>query len=239
MTGSPPQVRGKPLLPQNGHGLSRITPAGAGKTKTPTSAVLLARDHPRRCGENQSTFISSLYRAGSPPQVRGKPLCCRHRDLRSRITPAGAGKTSIKRYTTSPIWDHPRRCGENRWPTYEPTTYLGSPPQVRGKLNYYLARKLRERITPAGAGKTRTSGELSALYKDHPRRCGENGIRYMMKHTEMGSPPQVRGKHVGLSEIMFMKRITPAGAGKTEIGTETYGLFKDHPRRCGENDIVF
>ena len=26
----------------------------------------------------------------------------------------------------------------------------------------------------------------------------------------------MRGKHVGLSEIMFMKRITPADAGKTK-----------------------
>ena len=40
---------------------------------------------------------------------------------------------------------------------------IGSPPQVRGKLNYYLARKLRERITPAGAGKTHTFAGWKAL----------------------------------------------------------------------------
>ena len=50
--GSPPRMRGKPLLPQNGHGLSRITPADAGKTRYPRRRNRNRQDHPRGCGEN-------------------------------------------------------------------------------------------------------------------------------------------------------------------------------------------
>ena len=48
----------------------------------------------------------------------------------------------------------------------------------------------------------------------------------------MRGKPQFRPLYVQVA------RITPADAGKTEIGAETYGLFKDHPRGCGENGVV-
>ena len=72
VTGSSPQVRGKPSGATGSTGASRLIPAGAGKT----SARVGLRDwnsaHPRRCGEN---FFSTAYRSslcGSSPQVRGK-----------------------------------------------------------------------------------------------------------------------------------------------------------------------
>ena len=51
--------------------------------------------------------------------------------------------------------DHPRRCGEN---TSRDSFFLpgkGSPPQVRGKLIGNMNTLKQQRITPAGAGKTR------------------------------------------------------------------------------------
>ena len=51
------------------------------------------KDHPRRCGENQTTDRGKGQFAGSPPQVRGK-LCNHIFFCTTRwITPAGAGKT--------------------------------------------------------------------------------------------------------------------------------------------------
>ncbi len=70
---------------------------------------------------------------GSPPQVRGKhkhskcSACC------LRITPAGAGKTALWRAREFKVEDHPRRCGENRFPLAFKLRVRGSPPQVRGK----------------------------------------------------------------------------------------------------------
>ena len=73
-----------------------------------------------------------------------------------RITPADAGKTTFMADIAACIWDHPRRCGENRsyWTAVE--IQPGSPPQVRGKL-----------VNPP----IRTKAA-----QDHPRRCGENSL---------------------------------------------------------------
>ena len=91
--GSPPQVRGKLSLSCSLLGVTRITPAGAGKTPYTNRCSSCAQDHPRRCGEN-SQLCSPYFKApGSPPQVRGKPLPPGFLPVRFRITPAGAGKT--------------------------------------------------------------------------------------------------------------------------------------------------
>ena len=58
--GSPPQVRGKLVdIVVWVVGL-RITPAGAGKTFSKLNKRTTNQDHPRRCGEN-NTSISIIY----------------------------------------------------------------------------------------------------------------------------------------------------------------------------------
>ena len=92
--GSPPQVRGK-LISTVLQGITqRITPAGAGKTPYTNRCSSYAQDHPRRCGENESTSIVGAKQTGSPPQVRGKPIVADVEDPSRGITPAGAGKTT-------------------------------------------------------------------------------------------------------------------------------------------------
>ena len=54
--GSPPQVRGKPIAAMIALACYRITPAGAGKTAANFGGVEIARDHPRRCGENYCIY---------------------------------------------------------------------------------------------------------------------------------------------------------------------------------------
>ena len=154
--GSPPQVRGKPSVSPHLVLVYRITPAGAGKTTSIIRSHSDIRDHPRRCGENLQIQDSKTKGIGSPPQVRGKPLIkfCHNQCI--RITPAGAGKTSVCVICNIFARDHPRRCGENRSLLFQSRQHTGSPPQVRGKLcrriNYWQVH----RITPAGAGKTPT-----------------------------------------------------------------------------------
>ena len=154
--GSPPQVRGKLSLIENLPTIIRITPAGAGKTALRVVCGNPCWDHPRRCGENADglSHIESL--TGSPPQVRGKPEATARRCGKSRITPAGAGKTFAPTQHGSENRDHPRRCGENCCINNFPAIPKGSPPQVRGKLSHGLSFALLSRITPAGAGKTKT-----------------------------------------------------------------------------------
>ena len=153
------------------------------------------RDHPRRCGENALSVPSVGWNKGSPPQVRGKHLNQQFLQHNHRITPAGAGKTLIVSIAGHAEEDHPRRCGENLPDFKFSGDVKGSPPQVRGKLRYNLAKVIQIRITPAGAGKTLPVVAVGVLIRDHPRRCGENFSQPNFVPMMSGSPPQVRGKH--------------------------------------------
>ena len=147
--------------------------------------------------------------------MRGKPLRFEVDSCGNGITPAGAGKT--KWFTSCPksTQDHPRRCGENIRCSHTNMHCLGSPPQVRGKLNYCKIEEQRTGITPAGAGKTLLVAVTVNVGQHHPRRCGENTLSKKIRKISKGSPPQVRGKQLITRETLHTSRITPAGAGKT------------------------
>ena len=104
----------------------------------------------------------------------------------------------------------------------------GKPSNLYNILTYY-------RITPAGAGKTIMALEFTNKPEDHPRRCGENALFHGYVGCISGSPPQVRGKPNNAHMVGMKARITPAGAGKTEIKGKAPCFARDHPRRCGEN----
>ena len=155
LNGSPPRMRGKPSLSQLFRLVLRITPAGAGKTLITIFFRRCQQDHPRRCGENSIPRFLIYKLSGSPPQVRGKLITAIRDYLRTRITPAGAGKTSRCVCKSGRKRDHPRRCGENYLSARDYETAEGSPPQVRGKPVMVISHRAIIRITPAGAGKTR------------------------------------------------------------------------------------
>ena len=235
-TGSPPQVRGKPPRCRRKSPMTRITPAGAGKTVVIRRRFALAWDHPRRCGENEMQVITARVSEGSPPQVRGKRRGYTYSLHQKRITPAGAGKTVTDTYhphihAGSPPqvrgkqrdYDGGRRkrritpAGAGKTIRQQGVVLVkeGSPPQVRGKPKQTFRKPTRSRITPAGAGKTLSAGIGGFLRRDHPRRCGENFATAQGLRSRLGSPPQVRGKLCFSVAGAEPQRITPAGAGKT------------------------
>ena len=194
MTGSPPQVRGKPTHTRRDRKGERITPAGAGKTstnaagkivvgitpagagktRTATASLFAETDHPRRCGENCQEFIHFCIFIGSPPQVRGKPGGGSGPGDTIGDHPRRCGENPPRGQYAARRWDHPRRCGEN-YALIDFRIFLaGSPPQVRGKPILFATGGSCMGITPAGAGKTSRMGEKDPRGWDHPRRCGEN-----------------------------------------------------------------
>ena len=72
LLGSPPRVRGKVHDVQKEINHGRITPACAGKSSCHTPPTVSKEDHPRVCGEKQSSFDIFSGHSGSPPRVRGK-----------------------------------------------------------------------------------------------------------------------------------------------------------------------
>ena len=110
--GSPPRGRGKVRGANSGPPAPRITPAWAGKRATPTKNGCSGGDHPRVGGEKRWISKRLRSRAGSPPRGRGKdPSRCP--PLRPRgITPAWAGKRSLRCSPWFTSVDHPRVGGE-------------------------------------------------------------------------------------------------------------------------------
>ena len=90
--GSPPRVRGKDLVLRSKHLEIGITPAYAGKSRSPSPLQRPARDHPRVCGEKFERSDPRFPSRGSPPRMRGKAKAGIVDNLHLRITPAYAGK---------------------------------------------------------------------------------------------------------------------------------------------------
>ena len=70
------------------------------------------------------------------------------------------------------------------------------------------------RITPAHAGKSKSTDKSRRRKRDHPRACGEKPI------------PRI--------EAPFFAGITPAHAGKSTKSRNQRFKVRDHPRACGE-----
>ena len=132
-------------------------------------------------------------------------------------------------------WDHPRVCGKNWESDPNNRRGTGSPPRVREKRCTLILVTSLIRITPACAGKTKSSLSLRSLNWDHPRVCGKNPQRYLSTVRFSGSPPRVREK-LNLDETDDTAlRITPACAGKTTTSVIPELRPRDHPRVCGKN----
>ena len=187
------------------------------------------------CGENITSKTYNVRTRGSPPRVRGKHGTIKETEVKSRITPACAGKTEGGSFSSSPKKDHPRVCGENEGRHACQVFWIGSPPRVRGKLlpRHHLAAA--GGITPACAGKTCAAKHFAVQREDHPRVCGENSLFSSLFSGSKGSPPRVRGKPFARFSPPLFSRITPACAGKTLASVRQILFTRDHPRVCGEN----
>ena len=142
-------------------------------------------------GESQSEKHDE---ARDSPRMRGKLALPIGMSLQPWITPAHAGKTVRGANSSMSRPNHPRVCGENGDISPLTAAVTGSPPRVRGKPGLPDSTLRRPGITPAHAGKTQLRPFIELKVWDHPRVCGENLDKAMMKAAKGGSPPRVRGK---------------------------------------------
>ena len=158
--------------------------------------------------------MSTAFRSGSPPPMRGKvhgfPACT----CGTGITPAYAGKSHGTASRCGSRQDHPRLCGEKNKHHTAAVGIAGSPPPMRGKGCNYIIRLFAYGITPAYAGKSASTRSAGRCTQDHPRLCGEKCSNENRRKNMIGSPPPMRGKARTYSRKFHYTRITPAYAGK-------------------------
>ena len=85
--------------------------------------------------------------------MRGKDTPIGETGAMSGITPAYAGKRLYLTCVLAIPEDHPRVCGEKKVSVVMDFVQLGSPPRMRGKVDFYYFYCPDRRITPAYAGK--------------------------------------------------------------------------------------
>ena len=171
-----------------------ITPAYAGKRNRFRFASFYKRDHPRICGEKRQPLSRLLQQQGSPPHMRGKGFIEKLHFAGTGITPAYAGKRHKALLSTGHCGDHPRICGEKKLIVFFDSFITGSPPHMRGKAHFVSALRRFCRITPAYAGKRKSSSDTGPIPEDHPRICGEKVNLEAGVCRVWGSPPHMRGK---------------------------------------------
>ena len=116
----------------------RITPACAGKTEHRLSWPCLSKDHPRMCGKDICLTFIQRSTLGSPPHVRERLIGATCHFVYIRITPACAGKTTVKASLSFATRDHPRMCGKdsNGSLYFRPFT----PADIQNLFNFFARR---------------------------------------------------------------------------------------------------
>ena len=171
--GSPPRGRGKVAAVQAVQQGVGITPAWAGKRELEPAHLCNDGDHPRVGGEKACMAVPPGSSLGSPPRGRGKDAQAQQGAAGAGITPAWAGKSSALLSCAKACEDHPRVGGEKLGFAPVKLRLPGSPPRGRGKVLNFNGISSPPRITPAWAGKRRTSGIPLIAIRDHPRVGGE------------------------------------------------------------------
>ena len=186
-------------------------------------------------GEDTTSLLPSQEHTGSPPHARGRRSGSTCLNMSYRITPACAGKTTMRARPCKTKTDHPRMRGEDVEESVGGLLQLGSPPHARGRLDVTKGDIDYERITPACAGKTIRRVSSLKSSKDHPRMRGEDLSFRTVARSVRGSPPHARGRRTSRRRARLRGGITPACAGKTPLPPRTSLWTGDHPRMRGED----
>ena len=154
----------------------------------------------------------------------------------SRIIPAYAGSTALRRVEPSRSKDHPRVCGEHPNGVRDAACLRGSSPRMRGAQKPAIMPHMPYRIIPAYAGSTLAIHARRGGRQDHPRVCGEHLGNICIVMMWWGSSPRMRGAP-GISQWRFCPSwIIPAYAGSTRTYRTHRYRGRDHPRVCGEHN---
>ena len=167
------------------------------------------------CAEWHCVALLSTRNLIIPPRARGRLGARAPRGPMDRITPACAGKTAAAFHFHEDPTDHPRMRGEDTAVPNSFAGFTGSPPHARGRPCQWMIDG-----TEDGA---------------HPRMRGEDLSPTTFPIDSWGSPPHARGRPAVKGGRAGRRGLTPACAGKTNVGELSWQARWAHPRMRGED----
>ena len=234
VSGSSPRVRGTGPDHDDDIRPPRFIPACAGNRTRGVRRWVRLPVHPRVCGEQGPTTMTTFARRGSSPRVRGTGLVAFDDGFAFRFIPACAGNSATHHRTWRGRPVHPRVCGEQISRAGAASGVGGSSPRVRGTDIQDGIPEGSARFIPACAGNRCSPLSRSSATAVHPRVCGEQVQRSPILTPSGGSSPRVRGtgllRRLGRGGLRFI----PACAGNSSDSARASVVASVHPRVCGE-----
>ena len=90
-----------------------------------------------------------------------------------------------------------------------------------------------DRFIPARAGEADGAQVTADRQRVHPRSCGGGAPKSMIRPSEDGSSPLVRGRRLLLQPHPVPLRFIPARAGEAKNSRYVEDMYAVHPRSCG------
>ena len=234
VVGSPPRARGRRVGPA-GRGVPRgLTPACAGTSHRQRFAWCATGAHPRVRGDVDFGSAGSIASLGSPPRARGRRIADPPAELDRGLTPACAGTSGAHRRDTGARWAHPRVRGDVVGDGEQKRLGEGSPPRARGRRRAGSWIQRARGLTPACAGTSDGSRDVSRGVRAHPRVRGDVRPWRARWRAPAGSPPRARGRPYPRRGNPGDHGLTPACAGTSSPTPTLGGPTRAHPRVRGD-----
>ena len=109
---------------------------------------------------------------------------------------------------------------------------------MRGALSLIVSALAVGGIIPADAGSTLGRLDNTVAGGDHPRGCGEHLLLVVPTWRGVGSSPRMRGARRVGQPMGHLQGIIPADAGSTIANVLKKNDIRDHPRGCGEHEVI-
>ncbi len=175
----------------------------------------------------------------SIPRVRGREYAELLAPCPPRNIPARAGPSRGRSPRRCRASEHPRACGAERSSSLPPSSFHGTSPRMRGRVDVERAAVGGVRNIPARAGPRCGRGVGTSRRGEHPRACGAEYRRPRRRPPRCGTSPRVRGREQRGDPLCALGGNIPARAGPSAPRcTGVWGVV-EHPRACGAEGDAF
>ena len=165
------------------------------------------------CGGTISSLTPNTAYEGLSPRVRGHPLRASSDRCRRGSIPACVGAPPRPRQSCTASGVYPRVCGGTGGVSLFRIRRTGLSPRVRGHLLYDRRRLSVAGSFPACAGApSRARMRLTTTWV-YPRVCGGTERRVILKVSQPGLSPRVRGHRFQFGDTLSRRGSIPACAG--------------------------